>query len=323
VIYSGRRGLAPMNTLKRALALAALASITACGGSGAKSQSPLPGASAAAIAHNPDASGTLTLKFPAHVATAQRTVSAGKRAPAYINPFGGSLVITALNQTLADPANGNLYFGLGTQNPGTGTSTLTIPLLSGTYNPGDLSVREFDGATGNGNLLASGSNQQYTDASGIVQSGGFVLGPGGTAAPVITMVMNVAGIALTGDPVAGNNSVVLSPDSINPTPVGCFPQGPYYVFPVDGAGTFVLPGQPSGFTGGDTNNLSPGVPTVQLIGSTSLGGPGSTLVPTILGGSYMINGTGTQSVEAHFQVSNPINGALVDGYVDLTPTSGC
>jgi hypothetical protein len=317
-----------MKNLRRVLALAALAAVTACGGGG--TNSAVTPTTTKAAARTPDAKGTVTLIFPAHVAkaTSGAHLANAKRSPAYINPSGGSLVITAFSNTLFDPANpGNGYFSLGAPNPD-GSSTITVPLLSGTYQPGDLTVTEYDGL-GGGNELAQGYNAQYTDTNGIVQSGQFTLLPGGTAAPVLTMRMNVGQIVVTTDPVSGSDAQPLSQNFAAPTPFGgtCFSTNTnLYAFAADPSATYVLPGTLSGYTGGDASNQFPGIPTVSLTGEVTNPGGGQQmqLRATALGGNVnqLYDPTFfTGTVEATLQVSNPLGGS-VNGYVSIS-TVGC
>jgi hypothetical protein len=330
-----------MKNMRRALALTALASMTACGG-GSGTQAPLPGATASAPARTPDAKGTVTLRFPAHVAKAKlgsQTASTKSRNPAYINPTGtNTLVVTEFNNTITDPSTGNSYFALseGVTNAD-GSTSLTIPLLSGTYNQGQIAISEYDGG---GNPLAYGYNAQYTDINGNVQSGAFTLSPGGTAAPVITLVMNAEQIAFTTDPVSGSDAVILSQNSGAPTHFGgaghCWSAGAntFYVFPADLSATFVLPGTASGFTGGDQSSSFPGVPSVSLTSQFTDNGGGRQvlLVPTIPGGnSYQVSDPSNffSNLEATFLVQNPLvqigapfgYNSSVSGYVDLGDAS--
>jgi hypothetical protein len=306
-----------MITLRRCAALVALTGLAACGGGGGGSSTThaLPAALVtAAPSRTADAGATLTLRFPAKVAKAKfasTTAATAKRGPQYINPNGGSLVITVLGQTMYDPANpGKAYFSLGTANPD-GSSILTISLLSGNYNPGDLTVTEYDGSNGTGNVLAYGYNGPYTDGYGNAQSGAFSLAVAGSAAPVVTMVMNATNIALTTDPVNGSDGVVLNTSSSSPTNFGSCVSTPttVYAFAADPSGTFVLE---AGYTGGDPNRgqLFPGVPSVTRVSeSTSPSGGGLTLQPTAFGGvfNFLLAQPGYYGVlSTTFYVLNPL-----------------
>jgi hypothetical protein len=276
-----------MSTLRRALALAALAAMTACGGGGSGSQSAIvPSTSKPASVSN--ATATLTLKFPAHVAKAKAAATA--RKPAYINPGGGSLVITALGTTLMDPANpANGFFSLGTQNLTTGVSVLTIPLVASGYSPGDLTITEYDGQ-GTGNALAYGQNQNF-----------FNVTAGSVATPSISMSMVIAGIALTTDPINGSDAFVLntgSPGNIQCTSSG----GTYWAFPVDATNTFELPGSPT--APGDTS----GIPNPTLASQTPIGGPAQWLGSTLGSNVFTLSDPGgSQSIESDFSVTNPVD----------------
>lgn len=335
-----------MKTLRRALALAALAALTACGGSGGTT-TPIgmtPGTTLPA-ARTPDARGTLTLRFPAHIAKAQAAAQTARngRAPAYINPTAAdTLVIKALGTAIVDPSNpGNSYFSLseGTAHAD-GSRTLTVPLVSGNYNPGDLTVTEYDGL-GSGNALAYGYNSQYTDVNGAVQNGAFTLTAGGIATPVITMAMNVGWIVVTTDPVAGSDATLLSQSSGSPSPFGpaCFGSTTnLYVFAADLSSAFVLPGITSGYTGGDGANAFPGVPNVSLQSqfTNPTGGEQIQLRPTIIGGNVyrVYNPTGFLGTqEVTFQVNNPLGNVgypyppfgytySINGYVTISE-AGC
>jgi hypothetical protein len=298
-----------MSTLRNALAIITLAGLAACGSGGSKS--PLPTTAPAAITRVPDAHGTVTLKFPAHVAKASVAAKGKLRAPAYINPGGVSLVVTAFGQTLHDPEHpANAYFSLGTQDLTTGTSTITVPLLSGEYDDGDLTVTEYDGL-GTGNILAYGFNASYTDANGNAQDGVFFLAAGANAAPVLTMNMNATRIAITTDPVAGSNAELISTNTGSPTTIGfCLEPGtPVFAFAADPSATFVLPGQStgSGFTGADPNNSFPGIAVPFLAAQSSDGTPLTIMSPTLTGGYSMSSplGNSFNDLTVTFQVNNP------------------
>jgi hypothetical protein len=301
------------------LATAAALSLTlaACGGGGgasSSSKSVLPVATSTAPARTPDAKATLTLKFPAHTARVRvaGATAAMKRSPAYINPNGASLVVTAFGQTLLDSTNGNaIYFSLGTQDPTTGISTVNIPLLSGNYNTGDLTITEYDG-NGGGDVLAYGYNASYTDGNGNFNNGTFTLAPGGSASPVLTMVMNAAGIALTSDPVAGSDAIALAANAPGANTCGSnFHNGvTLYAFAIDASGTMVLPGQTpgAGLTGQDPNSSFPGVNAATL--SNQFPDSGNThLTSTIFGpGVLQLNDpTGNGQMQATFNTQNPLS----------------
>jgi hypothetical protein len=285
-----------MNTLKRTLALIVVASVTGCGGGGSGSQTPVTPvvkATSNAVTRTPDAKAVITLKFPAHVAKAHAAVTSSKqRKPAYINPdSGNSLVFTYQGQTIDDPSTGYGYFSLGTQDPTTGTSTLTVPLMSGFYDDGALTVTEYDTANGTGDVLAYGYNAAYTDSGGNYNSGTFTINPGDTVSPIITMTMNIAAIAMTTDPVHGAGAVLLTSNSSPPSHLCAYTGNVLYVFPADASGTFVVPGATpgAGYLGADPNNNIPGVPPVQINPQQPYGSPGATLNLSILGAGYVLN----------------------------------
>ena len=300
----------------RALALAAIILVSACGGggSGAPATSLTPAVHATPSPGAANATATITLKFPAHVkkATAAKTSSATNRKPAYINPNGGSLVVSVNGTALYDPNNlTNAYFSLGTQDLTTGTSTIEVSIASGTYQTGSIAITEYDQNNGTGNVLAYGFNNSYTDSNGNYQSGILTIVPGGTISPVITMAMNVGGIAITTDPVNGSDAQILS--SSGQTNLCASAGQVYYFFPADLSNTIVLPGQSpaGGYTGGDDSNGLPGVPTVTLSYQYSNNGPPqASLAQSILGGGvYVLNAaSGSETAYASFQVQNPMNG---------------
>jgi hypothetical protein len=305
-----------MSTLQRTLALIAVATITGCGG-GSGSQTPVTPvvkATSAAVTRTPDAKATITLKFPAHVAKARpaATKAGAARKPAYINPNGASLVITYQGTPIDDPATGYAYFSLGTQDLTTGTSTVTVPLASGYYAPGDLAISEYDGA-GTGNALAYGYNASYSDANGNYHDGSFTLDVGGTISPVITLAMNVAAIAITTDPVSGSDAQLVSIDYTNPTQKCGHTGDVFYFFPADLSSTIVLPGAPtgSGYNGGDTSNAIPGVPLVSLASQYSFQSPITSLNQSILGVGYVLNAPNVYGID---QVVLTVNNAIHNSY---------
>lgn len=308
-----------MSTLRRGLALSVLAVLTACGGGGSGSNPVVTtpattgSSGAASAASSGAATAKLTLRFPSHVAKAKITTAAQKRKPGYINPNGGSLVITIGGNTVLDPVLQNPYFSLGTQDLSTGTSTITVPLTPGFYPTGNLLVTEYDGNSGCCTPLAYGYNAAYTDINGNYQDGSFSLGSGGTAAPVVTMAMNTTGIAFTSDPVNGSDAVVLSTNGGAPTNFnGCWNSGTvFYAFPTDANGTFVLPSSSAGYTGGDPNSYFPGVPTVTLANQYdyATGQQQVKFLPGVIAGSfkYVDPQVLYQNVFGTFQVNNPIS----------------
>lgn len=303
-----------MPTLHRALVLAMVSALTACGGGSGSTGSLTPSATTSST--TPDASATLTLVFPtnvAHAAPAGTTSSAALRKPAYIDPGTFSLVINIPGGiTLHDPNNpANAYFGMGTQNLSTGTSTLTVPLPSNTYNPGDISVTEYNSTTGTGTVLAGGNNTNT-----------FTLSAGGTATPTITMVMNVAGIVLTTNPNTGTPNSGLLNQYSPMNYCGITSGTTVYAFPADASGTFVLPNQgtPPGYTGGNPANPIPGIPTVSLYSETAIGTP-PTFSPSILGSNIetLVAPGGGDKITAEYQVLSPYSESTIYGWVQLGP----
>lgn len=332
-----------MRNLRRFLALAMLAALPACGGGGGSSAGSALAPAAPSAPKVPtrvaDAKGTITLRFPAHVAvaTSAKSASSKKRSPAYINPTNTNLLFfTAFGSPIYDPANpANDFFTLseGTANPD-GSITLNVPLFSGTYNQNNLQVTEEDAG---GDDLSYGFNSSYTDANNNYQSGVFTLAPGGTAAPVLTMTMNATGIAITEDPVAGTGSQMLSQNSGSPTCYDANPGQTVYFYGTDPTNTFVVTGT-SGYTGGDQNNNSPGLPTVTLSSFSSIGGPpNSRLIQSngLLNG-YLFSSPGGFDVLATVYLYNPVGQSgfpgppyvpfgypyQVNGYVEIGPGCG-
>ena len=301
-------------SLSSIAAFAAALSLSACGGGGGGSATP--GAASLLTKTSPgEGDATVTLRYPARFihlssktlgASAKRTANAGSsRAPAYVNPTNGYQIVVTIHEpvvgqvTINDPSTGHSYFTIG--EPGStsnadGSSTFSVPVPSGTYSTGQFSITEYDT---NADTLAAGNNSSYTDANGNYQDGSFTILPGSTSSIPITMQMNVRYIAVTTDIINGSDAAVLT-SSLQPFCV--FGGHDIYAFPVDASGGALLPTQPVGYGGGDSNNPYPGVPSVTLSSSNPVSYPSNSTLTALRGGvgwavSYDVNSTG---IDAYF-----------------------
>jgi predicted small lipoprotein YifL len=310
--------------LRKTLALAVLTALSACGGGGSTSVAPTTNAAQPAGGSN--ATASVTLKFPAHFAHAKagKTTSATKRrAPAYINPTSTySLVVKLQNIAVQDPSTGHPYFSVGAANPD-GSSNITVPISSGSYNDGALIIQEYDDSTGStGDLLAQGSNQPYSDPNnGNNIDGGFTVAPGGTLSIPVTMNMNNQYIILTTDPIAGSDAIAITSN------YQCFPVTPgtpVYAFSGDSQYGFVLPGTPSGYSGGDGNNSAyPGIPPVSLQSQSTAntGGTTSKLAALPFGWNFIFDGS--NGVDTTFYAPNALFGYGNYANADIDTPGDC
>lgn len=215
----------------RAAGLCGVAALFAgCGGSSAG----VPHAATAAVAGPSNATGTLTIKYPAGFHTAHTSLSSARK-PAYVNPTNGDYIHIFVDN---NEIGGSPFAVAATPD---GTQTITVPFYSANANA--LSVTENDAPSG-GNVLATGSTSNNPIA------------PGGTAAVTLTLNMNTTRIVMTSDPVAGSDALVLSQTG-EPAPF-CIPSTPtsLYTFGADPSLGYVLPGTPAGFGGIPIPNLA-------------------------------------------------------------------
>lgn len=311
-----------MSTLRRALALIALAGLSACGGGGSGPATPPVAGGTKAAGQVADATAQITFKFPTTFAIAKRRGAASsrtastRRSPSYINPTGGDNIQVLINGTLViNPATSNNNFGLGTQNPD-GSSTISVPISSGTYGAGSIQIDEYDGQ---GTLVAQGSNGPYQNQNGTENNGVLTVTPGSLNGLVVIMNMNAQYIILTTDPISGSDATAITSFE------QCFaatPSAPIYAFAGDDDLGYVLPGTTSGYGGGDPfTSAYPGIPPVTLEEQsvTTIGGT-SELAALAFGWKFLYDGT--YGINAQFTFTNPLFGNSVSQIAQISG-SGC
>jgi hypothetical protein len=275
---------------------------------------------------------SVTLRFPANFAIAKSAKSTqsksaltSRRGPAYINPsIGYTLTVRINGQLIFDPANPtNAFFTINATNPD-GSTNVTVPITSNggaTYQDGTLCFSEWTGPSGNGNLVAYGCNEPYTDSNGNYQDGTFTISAGGTTAIVLTMEMNATQIAITTDPIAGSDATT------NTAGVFCTNPGTtVYAFAADSAAGYVLPGTAAGFGGGDTANYYPGIPTVSLYSQQTdilVSSPPNTGKLSATGLGWIFESDGNNGVYATFSVVNPDGNNTIYSTFTIEPESQC
>lgn len=313
-----------MVSVRHILAMIALAGLAACGGGStpAVTTGSVQPSTSGGVAN---ATAQITFKFPTTFSVAKRagasvaraSIAASRRSPSYINPTSGDYLNVQVNGTLVNnPATGTPSFGLGTQNAD-GSSTITVPITSGSYFDGEIVISEYDALS---NLIAQGSNQPYEDAFGNDNSGTLTVTPGSSAALQIIMNMNAQYVVLTTDPVSGSDAIAITSWE------QCFPVTPghvVYAFAGDDSLGFVLPGTASGFGGGyQEGTVYPGIPPVTIFQqtSTSIGGT-SELSSSPPGWIFVYDGT--YGVNVDFQFTNPLSGNTVSALAQINTPGNC
>jgi hypothetical protein len=316
-----------MTNLRWLCVPAVLAVLSACGGG--SSPSATPRASNAPQSSGQQGAAQITLRFPAHFAIAKsaksvqsKSASSTRRGPAYINPtVGYTLVATINNQTILDPSTGFPYFTINATNSD-GSTNVTVPITSNggnQYADGSLCFSEWDGSSGNGNEVALGCNQSYTDSNGNFNSGAFTITPGTTTQLLLTMQMNATQIAITTDPAFGSDATTNTGQNF------CIsPGADVYAFAADPSNGYVLPGTPAGYGGSDPNNPYPGIPQVTLQSQfTSIF---DNIPPNVgrlsaLPFGYSFQSDGQNGVQATFTMTNPLGGNVTETFT-IAPLPG-
>lgn len=271
--------------LRTAAVACTLALLAGCGG-GASSSTPEAGAAntAASLAN---ATGTLTIRYPAGFATVRNGLSS-KRHAAYVNPTAGN--------TLDIAVNGNAVPGSPFAVAATADSTQTIgsvPFYSNLAN--GISVVEYDP---NGDQLATALSTSNP------------VSPGATTPITLTLQMNATRIGFTTDPAAGSDALLLSAAGL-PTPFCMSGSEQAYAFPADPSNGFVLPGTPAGIGG---------IPSPVMTSQSTAGS--SKILPEQIGMGVTFDGA-YDPITANFQVLDPVNGAYYYGSALLFRSANC
>jgi hypothetical protein len=269
--------------------------LAGCGGGGGASPG-IPHLPGSATQAKTDATGTLTVKYPAGFYVVRG--SSKSRNPAYVNPTVGDYlhVFVDNNEIGTSP--------IAVNPTPDGTQVLTVPFFSANSNV--VFVTENDAPSG-GNVLAQGT------------SGSNSVTVGGTPAVTLTLNMNATRVGLTTDPVAGSDAIVLS-QSGNPSPLCLpdpnigFPFAPFtanvFPFGADPSLGFVIPGTASGFGG-------IAIPTLTFQSSAGT----SKITQQQLSLVAVVDGA-TDPITANFSVTSPATGGTSSGAALLYTPAG-